>query len=288
MAYKFNPLTNKFDLVGGMGKGQVAPASSIVFTCDETTIKELGGISAGSSFPDGITLQDLNYKLLYPYVPPTVALTAESSTRIYDITVSNTVKLTAKATKVKYPVQYVGIQNGTEINKTNNPTKADEITHTEQFMLSGASKSFKAVAYDGEKVTESSALTFYQRYPIYYAKVTDLSSITADATSGRPKADGAEMSKVLPANEKTTGTTAKVTYSASPEGADGKIPGGYYVILVAGTLSDIKDKEGDSVAAAFTKDSSFSITLHGKTYNLYKIDVSYQFEQSFTLTANLS
>lgn len=138
-----------------------------VYTNEMAMVSPLGGLSAGQTF-DNMPINELLTKLLYPYVQPTISLSASPNGGAYEKGAKvSTVALTAnvgkkseKITEVKFFDGNAEIHNA-EVNANGG---AHSFTVSTEF---GVNKTFKATVNDGKKTVTSNQISFNFYYPAY-------------------------------------------------------------------------------------------------------------------------
>ena len=171
-------------------------AENDIFKADMKTVSTLGGIAAGSDL-NGMTIQEVLTKLLYPYVKPTVSasITYNPTGGVYEF--GQTVNVTkigatiGKKSEVITSIKFY--MNGSVVEElTEGVANGGSFAHTfdpaQQITKTIANSYFKVVATDasGQTVTgNTSALNFY--YPYYYGVVNDGVAIDQDIVKGLTK-----------------------------------------------------------------------------------------------------
>ena len=179
-------------------------AENDVFKADMKTVSALGGIPAGTDL-NGMSIQQVLTKLLYPYVQPTVSASLGYSPTggVYEFgqtvevnkMTANVIKKSENITSVKFYVNNVVVDTVTE-NVAAGGSFVHEFDPAQQVVKTAANSYFKVVATDasGKSVTANTvALNFY--YPYYYGVVADGVEITADVVKGLTKQVVAKANK---------------------------------------------------------------------------------------------
>ena len=234
-------------------------AENDIFKADMNTVSALGGIPAGANL-NGMSIQEVLTKLLYPYVKPAVSakLTFSPNKSAYEFgetvsvsSLSTTVTKKSEAiTKIAFYENGVvveevteGVESGGTFNHVFEPNS--EINNT---ISSGY---FKVVVSDasGTDVTaNSSAMNFY--YPYYIGVIDDGVEITEELIEGLTK-------KVEAKGQKTQ------SYTVNNQRMVIAYPKAY------GQLSSILDPNGFEQLATFACTELDIVGLDGTTQTYY-------------------
>lgn len=229
-------------------------ANAISYIDNEPVINSIGGITAGSTYPDG-TVQQVIYDLLHPYVKPTISLSAsptggvkEKGTTLSSVRFTATTgKKSANITKVEFFV------NGSSAGVIESPNATGGTETLSYGSNITANTSVYANVTDAKNgTTKSNTILYTFVYPAYVGSL--------DASASSP------TQQQIKAMEKKVQTKGSVsyTYTVNNKRLCIACPPGW-------TLSKITDPNGFDVTATYAK-STLSVTgLDGtaQTYNIY-------------------
>lgn len=142
--------------------------NAMVYNNDEPTLSSLGGIKAGSTF-DNVSIQDMFTKLLYPYMAPTISLSASPSGGIREFgdTISQ-VTLTAKYDRKSEALSVLKFYRNNVAIHTDDTVRIDgQTSHVDTTLINKAT-TFKASIQDATgTVINSSTVSYSFVYPIF-------------------------------------------------------------------------------------------------------------------------
>lgn len=240
-----------------------------VYTNDMAMVNSLGGLSAGQTF-NNMPISELLTKLLYPYVQPTISLSANPNGGSYEKgTNVATVTFTANVGKKSEKIKEVKFFDGNaEINSA--VVNANGGAHTYTLSVPfGVNKTFKATVSDGKKTVTSNQISFNFYYPAYIGAL--------------------DASAAVPTQEQIKGLTKKVqsagnltyTYSVDSKRMVVATPPNWEV-------RKILDPNSFDVTASFKK-HTVSVTGTDGTAQNYNVYVSEPTTQSnFTMKFNVN
>jgi hypothetical protein len=163
-----------------------------VFTTDMKTVSALGGISANTDL-NGMSVQDLLTKLLFPYVKPTISLSStpvNGGTYEYGNTQTIT-KLTANITKKSEKISKVEILDGSTVLHSvadDSIANGGTVAVDTNIAVKTTGKYFTVKVLDASGTSNSAnSGTFTFVYPYYMGVVGADTAITADVVKGLTK-----------------------------------------------------------------------------------------------------
>ena len=231
---------------------------SASYTDTDGAIVSVGGFSAGDT-ADNMNFQDFAYKLLHPYTKPTVEISLNPSTLLYDI-VSDTITsitLTAKVTKKSNSITKIDFYAGS--TKIHTITSGIENGGTFSFKYAPStpiqkSISFKVVVNDGDNDTQASKSVTFVGATYYGTLANDITNPT--------EVDIKSLNKTLKNQKGYTYNNISMEYS--------KIC--YAIPSSLGALTSIKDANNISYLDSYSKTT---VTVDGIEYYVYLLkDVS--------------
>ena len=229
-------------------------ADNNIFDTDILTVNELGGIKAGENL-NGMTIEEVLKKLLYPYVAHSVSASSSPNGGVFECGSNQTVTaITADITKKSEPITKVEFVDGSTVlaTKTDGIAAGGLVTHSCSIPVY-TNKSFTVKVTDkaGTVVTATTG-GFNFVYP-YYWGVCANDAVIDEA-----------MVKGLTKKVETKGTK-NVTYTADFQRAVIAYPASY------GNITKILDPNSFDVTATFTKHSVNVTGLDGQSvsYNVY-------------------
>ena len=228
-------------------------ADNNIFDTDILTVNALGGIGAGENL-NGMTIEAVLKKLLYPYVAHLVSASSTPNGGVFECGNNQTVTaITANITKKSEPITKVEFVDGSNVleTKTDGIAAGGSVTHSCSIIVSTNDKSFTVNVTDksGNVVTATTGkFTFV--YPYYWGVCSN------DATIDEA------MVKGLTKKVETKGSKS-VIYTANFQRAVIAYPATY------GDIRKILDPNSFDVTATFTKHSINVTGLDGKSVAYY-------------------
>lgn len=209
--------------------------SQTAYTNETPTLTKLGGIDAGTTF-DNMPITELLTNLLYPYMPPTVTLSASPNGGLREKgEVISQVELSAQTAKKSQNITVVKFLDETsELHTVPAPNaQGGKETYTYDKQIT-ANKTFKVQVHDGKQQVTSNTISYNFIYPVYHGLVA--------------------ASVVNPTGEQITGLTKEVinptnlTKSFSPNNQKVVVacPPGW-------TIKQILDQNGFDITASFNQ-----------------------------------
>lgn len=175
-------------------KAKVANVETIIlkgdtFNTDMTTVNGLGGIKAGENL-DGLTMEEVLTKLLYPYVAPSISGSSTPNGGVFECgNKQNVTKIRASVGKKSQPITKVEIFDG----PTSLGVKTDGVATGGNFDFDvtvevSTNKSFKVKATDTDnKTVEANTGGFTFVYPYYIGACEEDATIDEDLVEGLDK-----------------------------------------------------------------------------------------------------
>lgn len=250
---------HQMQVVNGAGEVQKillpeSDANAISYIDTEPVINAIGGVAAGSTYPDG-TVQQVLYDILHPYVKPTISLSAdpnggvrEKGTTLSDITFTATIgKKSANITKVEF---FVGGSSAGVISSPSATGGQETLDYGSNITTN--TSVYANVTDAKEGTTKSNTISYTFVYPAYVGYV--------DASASSPTQDQIKAMEKKVQNK----ATISYTYTVDTKRLCIATPPGW-------TLTKITDPSGFDVTSTYAK-STLSITgLDGtaQTYNIY-------------------
>ena len=228
------------------------------FETSMTTVSSLGGIPAGSDL-NGLSLQQVLTKLLFPYIKPSVSasLTYSPSVSVYEYGQSISVsKINTNVTKKSENIVSIKFyQNNTLINTISSDcSNGGSFSHTFTSPItitSNISNSyFKVIVNDGISDVTATTNSFTFVYPYYYGVIANDVEITEDLIKGLTK-------------QVVTKGNKSYTYSPNFQKMVIAYPKSY------GVLKSILDPNGFEQKASFTVTELNIIGLNGTSQAYY-------------------
>lgn len=228
------------------------------FETSMTTVSSLGGIPAGSDL-NGLSLQQVLTKLLFPYIKPSVSasLTYSPSASVYEYGQSISVsKINTNVTKKSENIVSIKFyQNNTLINTISSDcSNGGSFSHTFTSPItitSNISNSyFKVIVNDGISDVTATTNSFTFVYPYYYGVIANDVEITEDLIKGLTK-------------QVVTKGNKSYTYSPNFQKMVIAYPKSY------GVLKSILDPNGFEQKASFTVTELNIIGLNGTSQAYY-------------------
>lgn len=230
-------------------------SSSATYTNSNPTPNTVGGISAGSTF-SAQTMQNMLDKLLYPYIAPSISLSASPSNgavREFGNNVA-TVILNATTTKHSNNITSVTFWRGASLIHTQaSPIAGGGLeTYTDTTPVTSNGITFTAKAGDGTQTTTSSGVSYTFVYPFYYG-------VGAQGLTGAQIRSNLTMLIKTPSNTVTvTSPNSQVFYLAYPD--------------TSPALTSILDQSGFETISDYTLRTVSITGLDGtpQTYKVYE------------------
>ena len=225
-------------------------ANIISYIDTEPVINAIGGISAGTTYPDG-TVQQVLYDLLHPYVKPTVSISASPNGTVREkgdtvatpVFTANVGKKSANITKVEFFV------NNSSVGTVDSPKATGG---TEKFNYNQnitANTTVYANVTDAKNgVTKSNTITYTFVYPFYVGSL--------DASVSAPNEANIEsMEKKI-----VSKSTQTYTYTVNNKRMCCACPPGW-------TLTKITDPNNFDVTSTFATSTVQVTGLDGTAQN---------------------
>ena len=227
------------------------------FEASMPTVSSLGGISAGEDL-NGLSIQDILTKLLYPYIHPTISATYTNSPSgsVFELGTEVTItNISTTITKKSKPINRIDfIVNGSVVHSLSEGVQnGGTYTYNPSISIKNsiANTYIRCCVYDGSNTVyaNTKALTFC--YPYYYGVIED--SVSLDES-------------VILALTKDISSKANKTYTFSPN---------YQKMVFAyptsyGKLKSIIDPNGFEIIASFTCES-ISLTMKDNSKQSYYV-----------------
>ena len=227
-------------------------ADNNIFDTDILTVNELGGIKAGEDL-NGMTIEEVLKKLLYPYVAHSVSASSSPNGGVFECGNSQTVtKITANVTKKSEPITKVEFFDGSTVleTKTDGVAAGGSVIHNCSITVS-TNKSFTVRVTDKSgKVVTANTSGFNFVYPYYWGVCANDAVIDEAMVKGLTKKVETKESK-------------GVTYTANFQRAVIAYPASY------GDIKKILDPNSFDVTATFTKHSVDVTGSDGKSVTYY-------------------
>ena len=183
------------------------PADEVKFESDMLTVNALGGIKAGQDL-NGMTIQEVLTKLLYPHVDQTVgSVTSTPNGGTFEYgNVQTVTQIQGTVTKKSNPITKVEIKDGSNVIATK---EAGEVAAGGKITFAGldikvstTGKKFTFAAYalgenGQEKAVTGTTGTFTFVYPYYYGVVAPGTEITGELVAGMTKVVESKNSKTF-------------------------------------------------------------------------------------------
>lgn len=239
------------------------------YSSDIPSTVEVGGIEKGFT-TEGMTVEEILFKLLHKYVAPGISLTSSPNGGTYEIGSSvASAKLTATGRREADKIQRIRFyKNNTVVETIENTSNTGNVTaqYTESNITANAT--FKADVYDGRSTISSGNITFNFVRPMYIGSLD--AGITAP-TSDQIKT----MTKKIVAKSNQTNT-----YTVDNKRFCMACPPGW-------TLKQILDPNAFDITGSFAKMTVPVECLDGTTQN-YTVYLSAPTSQTnFTVKFNV-
>ena len=227
-------------------------ADNNIFDTDILTVNALGGIKAGENL-NGMTIEEVLKKLLYPYVAHLVSASSSPNGGVFECGNNQTVtEIKANITKKSEPITKVEFVDGSTVleTKTDGITAGGSVIHNCSIMVS-TNKLFTVKVTDkAGTIVTATTNGFNFVYPYYWGVCAN------DATINEA------MVKGLTKKVETKGQKG-ITYTANFQRAVIAYPASY------GDIKKILDPNSFDVTATFTKHSINVTGLDGKSVAYY-------------------
>lgn len=238
------------------------------YSSDVPSTVAVGGIEKGF-VTEGLSVEDMLFKLLHPYVKPTINYSCSPNGGVYEIGASvATVKITATGVRQSDIIQQVRIYKNGSVVHTVDHNVSGNCTATYQESGLTENATFKADVYDGANTVASANTTFTFVRPAYVGVLpADISEgITADMIANLTKK---VMSPATISNSFTL-TDARMCIATPP----------------GWTVKSVIDPNGFDITASFSSQTVSVTCLDGSVinYTFYISDVTSQ--SGFTVKFN--
>lgn len=152
------------------------------YVSDIPATVEVGGIEKGFT-TEGMTLEEIVFKLLHKYVAPGISFSSNPNGGTYEIgsTVS-TVKLTATGKREANKIERIRFfKNNAVVEEITNTSNTGNVTAEYNDSNITANTTYKADVYDGKTNVTSGTVTFNFVHPMYIGSLdADVSAPTSD------------------------------------------------------------------------------------------------------------
>lgn len=152
------------------------------YVSDIPATVEVGGIEKGFT-TEGMTLEEIVFKLLHKYVAPGISFSSNPNGGTYEIgsTVS-TVKLTATGKREANKIERIRFfKNNAVVEAITNTSNTGNVTAEYNDSNITANTTYKADVYDGKTNVTSGTVTFNFVHPMYIGSLdADVSAPTSD------------------------------------------------------------------------------------------------------------
>jgi hypothetical protein len=238
------------------------------YSSDVPSTVAVGGIEKGFT-TDGLSVEDLIFKLLHPYVKPTINYSCSPNGGVYEIGSSvASIKITATGVRQSDIIQQVRIYKDGAVVHTVNHNASGNCTATYEDTNLTANAVYKADVYDGKNTVVSSSTNFTFVRPAYVGVLpADISEgITAEMIASLTKK---VMSPAMISNSFTL-TDSRMCIATPP----------------GWTIKSIVDPNGFDITASFASQTVEVTCLDGSviSYTFYISDVTSQ--SGFTVKFN--
>lgn len=238
------------------------------YVSDVPSTVALGGIDKGFT-SEGVTVEEMLFKLLHPYVKPTISYSCSPNGGVYEIgaTIAS-VKVNATGNRQSDIIQQVRIYKNGAVVKTVDHGVTGNCTASHEELNITANTTFKADVYDGKNTVASATTTFTFVRPAYVGVLpADISAgINANMIANLTKK---VMSPAALSNSFTL-TDSRMCMA---------VPPGW-------TIKSIIDPNGFDITSSFSTQTVQVTCLDGQVidYTFYISDVTTQ--SAFTVKFN--
>lgn len=238
------------------------------YVSDVPSTVALGGIDKGFT-SEGVTVEEMLFKLLHPYVKPTISYSCSPNGGVYEIGATiATVKVNATGNRQSDIIQQVRIYKNGAVVKTVDHGVTGNCTASHEELNITANTTFKADVYDGKNTVASATTTFTFVRPAYVGVLpADISAgINANMIANLTKK---VMSPAALSNSFTL-TDSRMCMA---------VPPGW-------TIKSIIDPNGFDITSSFSTQTVQVTCLDGQVidYTFYISDVTTQ--SAFTVKFN--
>ena len=225
------------------------------YTNSTPTLSALGGIPAGTTF-DNVPLKDLLTNLLYPYMPPTVSLSATVASGVKELGTSIP-NITFTMTTGKKSQNITGVElyrSGTKVTTIADPKpNGGTETYIYQSATTGTCN-FQAKVSDGKQTVSSNTISYTFVHPLYIGSLDGVIS-----TPNQTQIKGMTKKVVIKGNQ-------SFTYTIDTKRMAIACPPGW-------TIKQIIDPNNFDITATF-KVQTLAITCADGTNQNYTVYVS--------------
>lgn len=230
------------------------------YVSDVPSTATLGGIEKGF-VTDGENIEEILFKLLHPYVKPTISYTCSPNGGIYEIGTS-VASINIKATGIRQSdiIQQVRIyKNGTVVKTVDHNVTGNCSVEYEDNNIT-ANTNYKADVLDGKNTATSSTTTFTFVRPAY------VGILPADISAGitQDMIDNLSKKVINPSNISNSFTLTDSRMCIA-------VPPGW-------VIKTIMDPNGFDITSSFTKQTVSVVCVDGQNidYTFYVSDVTSQ------------
>lgn len=251
-------LWNRVDDTQIIASQSLSASSGTTYTNSNLTTKEVGGIPVGSSFSATYSVQQMFDLLLYPYSPPTLAMSANNTPRQFGS--STAVTLNWSIVKGKSSINTITVDGTSVSNTSQSGSKSTTATHS---LSPGVQQvqTYSMSVVDASSVTTTKTAAVTWQHKIYWGTI-DLTALGNPSLTLTPSASvtvgsyiGASASSILKnldGSGISPGSALATTYART---YTGMIGGNKYLIFGHPTVfgSSVRFFNGTNEINAFTK-----------------------------------
>lgn len=238
------------------------------YVSDVPSTVALGGIDKGFT-SEGVTVEEMLFKLLHPYVKPTISYSCSPNGGVYEIgaTIAS-VKVNATGNRQSDIIQQVRIyKNGTVVKTVDHGVTGNCTASYEELNVT-ENTTFKADVYDGKNTVPSATTTFTFVRPAY------VGVLPADISTGIDANMIANLTKKV-----MSPAAVSNSFTLTDSRMCMAVPPGW-------TIKSIIDPNGFDITSSFSTQTVQVTCLDGQVidYTFYISDVTTQ--SAFTVKFN--
>lgn len=225
-------------------------AGSVLYTTPYPVPQTLGGITEGTEYSSEPITNVIN-DLLFPYLSPTISLSSNTSSGVFEYGTSiSSILLTATTTKKTNPITEVSFyKNNVLINTINSPNESGG-TETYTDTSINETSVYTAKVTDGTSITTSNQIAYTFVYPYFVGTTINQSPTSAEILN---------MSKIIKTKSNTT-----YSYTTDNDRFLFAYPKSY------GAISRILDPNSFNITSDFIiNDLTFTINSTSVEYYVY-------------------